>query len=82
MAGIAYYILAHSLVAHHGKESPLAIALGKDFKGIASVILWAGAALLSFVNPWIAIALYVVVAIMWLIPDRRIENVMGEHTDV
>ena len=78
MAGVAYYILAHALIAHHGKDSPLAIALGKDFKGIISVAIYAVAVGLSFVNPWFSIALYVVVAVMWLVPDRRIENILAE----
>ncbi len=78
MAGFAYFILSRTLVAHHGKNSALAIALGKDYKGIASLVLYVIAVLLSFVNSWIAVALYVLVAIMWFIPDRRIENVLVE----
>jgi uncharacterized membrane protein len=53
----------------------LAIALGKDYKGSASLILYATATLLAFVNTWLAIAVFVVVAVMWLVPDRRMENV-------
>jgi uncharacterized membrane protein len=78
MAGFAYFILSRTLVAHHGKDSALAIALGKDYKGIASLVLYVIAVLVSFVNPWIAVALYVFVAIMWFIPDRRIENALAE----
>jgi uncharacterized membrane protein len=77
-AGIAYFILAQILIAHHGKESTLATALGSDFKGKVSVAVYASAIPLAFVHPWIACALYVAVAIMWLIPDRRIEKVLGE----
>ena len=78
MAGIAYFVLARSLAAHHGKDSKLAVALGKDTKGKASVVIYAAAVPLSFVNPWIAFAMYVVVAIIWFIPDRRIERVIAE----
>jgi uncharacterized membrane protein len=78
MAGCAYFILSRTLIAHHGKDSALAIALGKDYKGIASLVLYVIAVLLSFVSPWIAVALYVFVAIMWFIPDRRIENALAE----
>ncbi len=77
MAGVAYYILAHALIAHHGKDSPLAIAIGRDFKGIISVVMYAIAVGLSFVNTRFAIALYVLVAIMWLVPDRRIEKTLA-----
>jgi uncharacterized membrane protein len=74
MAGVAYYILARILVAQHGRDSMLARALGRDYKGIASVVLYAIAIALAFVNPWVACAIYVLVAIMWLIPDPRIEH--------
>ncbi len=77
-AGVAYFILAHILIAHHGKESTLATALGSDFKGKISVAVYASAIPLAFVHPWIACALYVAVAVMWLIPDRRIEKVLAE----
>jgi uncharacterized membrane protein len=78
MAGSAYFILSRTLIAHHGKDSALAIAVGKDHKGIVSVMLYAVGILLSFVNSWVAVGLYVFVAIMWFIPDRRIENVIAE----
>ena len=74
MAAVAYYILAHSLVALHGKDSQLGTALGKDCKGIASLLIYAVALPLSFVSVWIAFALYIAVALMWLVPDRRIEK--------
>ena len=76
MAGIAYYILAHSLIRHHGRDSTLALALGKDFKGKLSVLVYAAAIPLSFFNRWIALGAYVAVAVMWLIPDRRIERTL------
>jgi len=74
MAGIAYYILAHALIACHGEQSKLARAFGKDFKGIISVIIYAIAIPLAFVDARLACALYVLVVFMWLVPDRRIEN--------
>ena len=74
MAAIAYYILARTLVSLHGKESTIAIALGADFKGKISVVIYLLAIPLAFVSQWIAGGLYVAVAVMWLIPDRRIER--------
>lgn len=79
-AAIAYYILAHVLISHHGRDSALAKALGKDFKGKVSVVFYAAAIPLAFVNSWLACALYVLVAVMWLIPDRRIEHALAEPT--
>ena len=84
MAGVAYYILAHCLTAVHGKDSTLAKAIGKDKKGIISVILYiAGIACSLFIHPWIGFSIYVVVAAIWFIPDRRIEKkIEGEqHPD-
>ena len=75
MAGIAYTLLARLLATHHGKDSTLALAIGKDYKGIISLLIYAVAIMLSFFNPWLAFALYILVAILWFIPDRRIENV-------
>jgi uncharacterized membrane protein len=73
-AAIAYFILARTLVALHGENSVLANALGSDFKGKISVVIYAAAIPMSFLAAWAAMALYVMVAIMWLIPDRRIER--------
>jgi uncharacterized membrane protein len=78
MAGIAYFILAQALIRHHGRDSPLAVALGNDFKGKVSVAIYAVAVPLSFASHWLALGLYVFVAIMWLIPDRRIERVLHD----
>ncbi len=77
MAGLAYYILARALVALNGRNSKLAIALGKDFKGLVSIIIYAAAIPLAFVNPSIACALYILVSIMWFIPDPRIEHTIA-----
>ena len=74
MAGAAYYILAHSLINLHGKNSTLAKALGKDKKGIISVVIYFLAIPLAFLNSWISLSLYAVVAAIWFIPDKRIEK--------
>jgi uncharacterized membrane protein len=74
MAGIAYTILKSAIVAEHGPESTLAAAVGSDVKGKLSVALYVAAIALAFVNQWIADAIYVFVALMWLVPDRRIES--------
>jgi uncharacterized membrane protein len=79
-AGFAYFILTRALISHHGKDSALAIALGQDFKGKVSLMCYAVAIPASFVNPWLACALYVLVAVIWLIPDRRIEKALAERT--
>lgn len=74
MAAIAYYFLAHSLISFHGKESILAAAIGKDKKGFISVIMYITGIILSFINSWIGFIIYVLVAFMWFIPDKRIEK--------
>ena len=76
MAAIAYYILELALLKLHGRNSQLATALGSDLKGKLSILVYATAIPLSFVERWLAFGLYVVVAVMWLIPDRRIEKVL------
>jgi uncharacterized membrane protein len=73
-AAIAYYILAHCLIAAHGKQSLLARSFGDDFKGRISIVIYVVAIPLAFVRGWLACALYVAVAAMWLVPDRRIEK--------
>ena len=74
MAGTAYWILAHVLIAGEGADSLLARAIGKDLKGVASVVIYSVAIPLAFWKEWLAQALYVVVALMWLVPDSRIEK--------
>ncbi len=74
MAGVAYYILTHTIVSLLGPHSAIATAVGKDVKGIVSVVLYAAAIPLAFVSRWIADAIYVLVVLMWLVPDRRIES--------
>jgi uncharacterized membrane protein len=75
-AGIAYYILTRALIALHGRHSTLAKALGNDFKGKISVVLYVVAIPFAFVRAWIACGVYLSVAIIWLIPDRRIEKTL------
>jgi uncharacterized membrane protein len=74
MAAVAYYVLVRVLLAGHPPDSPLAQAIGSDFKGRISVVLYAVGIGLTFLNPWLGIALYLGVALMWLVPDRRIEK--------
>ncbi len=74
MAGVAYTLLTFSLINLQGKNSSLALAVGKDWKGKASVLIYGVGILLSFINPWLGFALYVVVAVLWFIPDKRIES--------
>ena len=73
-AGLAYFILTKALVAHHGASSRLAISIGKDRKGVASLLIYLVAIPLAFVSPMVAYGCYVLVAVMWLVPDRRIET--------
>jgi uncharacterized membrane protein len=75
-AGCAYYVLSRTLIAHHGEGSPLAEAIGADFKGKLSVAAYAAAIPLAFRKPSWACALYVWVALIWFVPDRRIERAL------
>lgn len=74
MAGVAYYILTRALIGLHGKNSTLAKAVGKDVKGQISVVIYIIGITLSFWNSLLGYSLYVAVAILWLVPDRRIEK--------
>jgi len=76
LAAIAYFILSRALIALHGQDSVLATAVGRDFKGKISPVIYAIAIPLAFVSAWLAYGLYVFVAVMWLIPDRRIEKTL------
>ena len=76
MCGIAYYILSRLLIAHDGRESNLAIALGRDRKGLVSLLLYIVAIPLAFFSAPAAFAVYVLVAAIWFIPDRRIESML------
>jgi len=72
-AGVAYYLLQSLIVAEQGPDSALARALGRDLKGKASPVIYIVGIALGFVDRWLALAAYVVVALMWFIPDRRLE---------
>jgi uncharacterized membrane protein len=78
LAAVAYTILQAEIVAEHGPGSKLAAAVGKDVKGKVSLASYALAVALAFVNPWISTGLYVLVALMWLAPDPRIESRLKE----
>lgn len=77
-AGTAYFILTKTLITRHGHDSTLATSIGRDVKGKMSLGAYAAAIPLSFAQPWIACTLYVLVAVMWLAPDRRIEHALTE----
>jgi uncharacterized membrane protein len=79
-ASFAYFLLVRALLAAHGKESPLATAVGPDVKGKVSLGFYAIAVPLAFLNSWLATVLYVLVAVIWFIPDRRIEKVLAERS--
>jgi uncharacterized membrane protein len=76
MTAIAYFLLAQSLLALHGKDSDLATALGRDSKGKISIIIYLVAIPLAFIYPWLARLAYLFVVLMWLVPDRRIEKTL------
>ncbi len=81
MAAVAYWILQRAIIARQGRESLLAAAIGKDWKGNLSPVLYLSAIPLAFVSPWIANGIYVTVAFMWLVPDRRIERALAQHRE-
>jgi uncharacterized membrane protein len=68
------YLLAHILIRDNGPDCALAKAIGKDRKGIASIAIYLLGVIAAIWSPWISLALYVIVAIMWFVPDRRVEN--------
>ncbi|HSO32024.1 MAG TPA: TMEM175 family protein [Labilithrix sp.] len=74
MAALSYYVLSRTIIRAHAEDSVLASAVGKDLKGKLSLVLYASAIVLSFVSRWAGLAIYWCVAIMWLLPDRRIEK--------
>ena len=77
LAAIAYWILQRMIIRHQGPGSLLAAAVGHDWKGKLSPLIYLAAIPLAFASPWISSGLYVLVALMWLIPDRRIERVLA-----
>jgi uncharacterized membrane protein len=76
-AALAFYVLQSTIVHHEGRDSALARALGRDRKGKVSPVLYASAIPLAFVNRWISVGLYVLVAVIWFVPDRRLERPLG-----
>jgi uncharacterized membrane protein len=79
MPAISYYLLQRAIIHRHGEQSVLAKALGSDLKGKLSPLLYTAGIVLAFVSPWLSMGLYVLVAIMWLVPDRRIEEIIGRE---
>jgi uncharacterized membrane protein len=79
LSAIAYSILQRSILRAPGGNPVLAAAIGRDVKGKISPIVYAAAVALSYVNRWISCSLYVLVAVMWLVPDRRIEHVVASN---
>lgn len=79
MAAVAYYILVRFILHRHGRDSILAQAIGSDFKGKISVVIYAFAIIFAFFMPFVALILYVLVAVMWLIPDMRIERLLDKE---
>jgi uncharacterized membrane protein len=78
MPAVAYYILQFAIIQSEGPSSVLARAIGSDFKGKISPILYGAAIGLAFVRPWISCGIYTLVALIWLVPDRRIERMLSD----
>jgi uncharacterized membrane protein len=81
MAAIAYFILQRRIIASQGSNSLLATAIGKDWKGKLSPVLYLAAIPLAFMSSWISDGLFIFVALMWLVPDRRIERVLAKREE-
>ena len=79
MAAIAYFVLQRAIIQQQGNDSILLRAVGNDWKGKLSPVLYFLAILLAFLNPWLSIGIYTFVALTWLIPDRRIERLLRDH---
>ena len=79
LSGLAYWILERAIIGHQGPQSKLKQAVGGDTKAKISTVLYSSAIPLAFVRPWIATAIYVTVALMWLVPDKRIEAMVNDH---
>ena len=80
LSAISYSILVRLLIKHEGTDSVLGSAVGNDFKGNVSVVIYVAAIALSFVNSWIALGLYFLVALLWFVPDRRVERMLDRRT--
>jgi len=81
LAACAYYLLVRALITRHGRESALAAAIGDDRKGRASVAVYAVAIPASVITPWLSCALYLAVALLWLVPDPRIERALAARAE-
>src|SRR5215472_6738006 len=79
LAGVAYYVLQSTIIAQQGPGSLLASAVGRDWKGKVSPVIYLSAVPLAFLSPWIANGMYALVALLWLVPDRRIERALRTH---
>ncbi len=79
LPAIAYYLLQKAIIHRQGAHSILARALGRDIKGKISPLLYIAGIAIAFVSPWMSIAIYALVAVMWLIPDPRIERTLSDH---
>ena len=79
LPAIAYYLLELAIIHQQGPHSLLAKALGRDLKGKISPVFYAAGIAAAFFQPWLSIALYALVAVMWLIPDRRIADLIGRE---
>jgi uncharacterized membrane protein len=77
MSGVAYLILQQRIIASQGEDSLLKKAVGSDWKGKLSPVLYVVAILLAFLSSWLSVAVYVFVAVMWVVPDRRIERILA-----
>jgi uncharacterized membrane protein len=77
LPAIAYYILQHSIIASQGEDSILKKAIGHDIKGKSSPVLYMLAIICSLISPWVSYVIFVLVAILWIVPDKRIESVLG-----
>ena len=80
-SAVAYFVLTRTLLALHTRDSSLAVAIGSDRKGRLSAIAYVMAVVIAFFEPWAAIAIYITVAVVWLIPDRRITRVIEQGGD-
>ena len=79
-AGIAYFLLVRAFIRHEGRDSVIARATGRDRKGIGSAVAYAAAVPIALVAPWVSMAIYVAIALMWVIPDTRISSRLA-HDD-
>lgn len=75
MPGFAFRLLVSAIIKEHGRESDIALAIGSDLKGYVSLLAYVGAIAFAFVTPWISYALIIGVALLWLVPDRRVEGI-------